>query len=132
MWPNSCAHHALELLPREPREGSLSDADHAVAVQVAEGERVEAESPDGEAFDAWPAGGDAHLLDDVGETLMVAVAGVERLAVHGAKQACARAEARSEPVEQRAGERHAEDQGDALEREDPGEGVDHRESSGRG
>src|SRR5665647_2733879 len=121
-------HHPLELLAREPRQGALGDADHAFAAQVAEREGVEAQGPDREALDAWPAGGDAHLLDDVGEALMVAVAGIERLAVHGAKEAFARAEARADPVEQRDGERDCEDEAGALQREDPGEGVGHGET----
>ena len=80
-------HHRLELLPGEPREGALGHADHAAAVQVAEGEGVEPDGAHGDALDARPAGGDAHLLDDVGEALVVAVAGVERPAVHGREAA---------------------------------------------
>jgi len=76
-------HHALELLAREARQGALRDADHAGAAQVAEGERVEPQRRHDEAVDARRAGGDAHLLDDVRQAVVIPVAAVKRLAVHG-------------------------------------------------
>ena len=84
--------HRLQLLPGEPGEGALGDADHPAAVQVAEGEGVEAHRAHRDALDARAAGGDAHLLDDVGEPLVIAVARVERPAVHGGEEAVAGAE----------------------------------------
>ena len=76
-------HHRLQLLPREPGQRALGHPDDAAAVQVAERERVETHRAHRDALDARRAGGDAHLLDDVGEPLVIPVAGVERPAVHG-------------------------------------------------
>ena len=61
-------------------------------------------------LDARRTGRDAHLLDDVGETSVVAVAWVERTAVHRREEAVPGADLHEGPVEDRCRERDAEDQ----------------------
>ena len=94
-------HHSLELLTREPRESPLGDADDSATAQIAERERVEAQSLDRVAIKSRTAGGQPHLLHDVGQALMVLVAGIERDAVHGPQQALSSTEPGEEPVERR-------------------------------
>jgi len=98
----------LQLLARQPGQGALRHADHAAAVEVAEGEGVEPDGADDHALDARRPGGDAHLLDDVGEALVVAVAGVERPAVQGAEEPLARADPGEAPVDEREDERRSQ------------------------
>ena len=102
-------HDRLQLRPREPGEGTFGDADHTGALEVAEGEGVHAQRRHGDALDARRAARDAHLLDDVGEALVVAVVRIEGLAVHGPEEACPRPDARHVPVHDREDERGAED-----------------------
>ena len=116
-------HDRLQLRARQPRQGALRDPDHPGALQVAERERVHAQRRDGHALDPRRPAREAHLLDDVGEALMVAVVRVERPAVHGAQEALARPDARHVPVDDREDQRRTEDHAGVAPVEDDGEDL---------